>query len=207
MAHPAYIRASSRSDLSQWVVHFVRTSFFQLPNLFMSGSQIFHNIMVEGQIRPSMSEQITRCCSSGATCFYDIPPKAWPEVISTNPNSRLGLGIIVHKSAFWSLGGRPVIYTDITSAGYWPESERYRLVHTDLLRHPQPIDWTHEREGRLCGPLRLYQQTFPYVWWWPVVPSEDWLPWIWQSYPWVQTVYVMSLGYSVSRVLPRLTTF
>lgn len=193
MAHPAYIRASSRSDLSQWVVHFVRTSIFRLPNVFMNGGQIFHNIMMEGQIRPSTSEQITRCCPFGATCFYDVPPKVWPEVISTNPNARVGLGFIVSKAALWSLGGRPVIYTDITSEGYWPENERYRLVHTDLLRSPQPIDWTHEREWRLRGPLRLYQQIFSYAWWWPIVPSEDWLPWIWHNYPLVHTVYVMSI--------------
>ena len=204
MTNPAYQRASSRSDLSQWVVHFVRPFTFQV-NQLLNASDIFDKILTEGLIRPSLSGHVTRCCASGATCFYDTPPKAWPEVISTNPNSRPALGLIVAKTAIWHLGGRPVIYTDNTSDNYWPESERYRLVHTDLLRQPQPIDWTHEREWRLRGPLHLYQPTIPYCWWWPIVPSEDWLPYISQRYPWIHTIFVLSLGYSVVRNQPQLT--
>lgn len=199
MTNPAYLRASSRSDLSQWVVHFVRPSIFQAPNQIINATDIFNSILVEGQIRPSLTEHITRCCPTGATCFYDAPPNSWPEIISTNPNARQPLGLIVQKTALWYLGGRPVIYTENTTDSYWPEPERYRIVHTDLLRQPQPIDWTHEREWRVRGPLHLYTPTISYTWWWPIVPSEDWLPYIWQTYPGIHTVYVMSISRSVER--------
>jgi len=199
MTNPAYLRASSRSDLSQWVVHFVRTAAYLAPNQIGNATEIFISILTEGQLRPSQSEHITRYCPSGATCFYDAPPAVWPEIISTNPNARQPLGLIVQKTALWHLGGRPVIYTDQVSVEYWPAPERYRIVHTDLMRQPQPIDWTHEREWRIPSALNLYQPTIPYTWWWPVVPSDDWLTYIWQTFPGIHTVYVISRGNSISR--------
>jgi hypothetical protein len=199
MTNQAYLRASSRSDLSQWVVYFVRPAAYLAPNQIGNATDIFNNILTQSHIRASQSEHITKYCPFGATCFYDAPPTAWPEIISTNPNARQPLGLIVQKTALWYLGGRPVIYTEQVTPKYWPEDERYRIVHTDLLRQQQPIDWTHEREWRIRGSLNLNQPTIRYTWWWPIVPSEDWLPHIWQAYAGIHTVYVMSRGCSVKR--------
>lgn len=199
MTIPNYLKASSRSDLSQWVVHLVRIAHWISPTQFAKANEIFINILAEGQIRPSMVEQITRYAPQGATCFYDVPPAVWSEVISTNPNARQPLGFCVQKSALWYLGGRPVIYTDQVSPEYWPEEEKYRVVYTNLLKLPQPIDWTHEREWRIRGPLILNQPNIPYTWWWPIVPSDDWLPYIWQAFPSILQVYVMSRNACVDK--------
>jgi hypothetical protein len=202
MTNPAYMRALTRSDLSQFVVHFIRGVVFQ-PDKLWYANEVFCKIINEGQILPSQSPFITRFCPSGATCFYDAPPNVWPEIISTNPSARQPLGIIVSKQALWSLGGRPAIYTENSTDDYWPIAERYRIVHTDLMRQPQPIDWTHEREWRLPGPLFLYQPpfnpTFGNIWWWPLVPSEDWLQYIWVNLQGINAVFVMSLNRTVTR--------
>lgn len=199
MAIPAYLKASSRSDLSQWVVHLVRPFSFLTPTQVGNSGEIFNNILAQGQIRASTVEQITRYSLTGATCFYDVPPSVWPEVVSTNPNARQPLGLCVQKSALWYLGGRPVIYTDQASPEYWPENERYRVVFTNLLGLPKLIDWTHEREWRIRGPLILNQPLISYTWWWPIVPNEEWVQFIWQTYPGIQSVYNMSIGRCVER--------
>lgn len=189
-----YLTASSRSDLSQWVVHFVRSVAMISPSQVGTAADILHSILVEGQIRPSIVSHITRYCQTGATCFYDAPPNAWPEIVRTNPNARQPLGLIVQKKALWYLGGRPAIYTEKSTPEYWPPQERYRIVYTDLLRNPHPADWMHEREWRLPGPLSLHQPNIQYTWWWPVVPTLEWLPYIWNFYMGVHWVYVMSSG-------------
>ena len=175
MSHPNYLRALTRSDLSQWVVHFVRSQPLISPTQIGTADNILNCIFTEGMIRPSQHEYVTRYCSDGAACFYDAPPAVWPEIAETNPNGRLPLGVICHKNAIWSLGGRPVIYTDRNDPAYWPESERFRIVHTDLSRVPQPVDWTHEREWRVRGGLSLRQPHIGCIWWWPIVPDADWM--------------------------------
>jgi hypothetical protein len=192
MTVPAYSRASSRSDLSQWVVHLVRHIGEITPGYIGSSFDILRSILREGCIRPSTAPFITNYFPAGAACFYDAPPHVWPEIVNTNPNARQPFGLIVQKTVLWHLGGRPAIYTDQTSQEYWPEQERYRIIHTNLTRYPQPVDWTHEREWRVPGPLGLYQPNIPYEWWWPLVPSDDFAQSIWQDYPHITNIFVMS---------------
>ena len=191
MANPDYERALSRSDLSQWVVHFVRCTSVISPGRISGSAEILDSIFKEGLIRPSQSDFIKKYCAEGAACFYDAPPSSWKEIIETNPNGRQPIGIICHKRPLWELGGRPVIYTEIDDPDYWPLAERYRIVHTNLSRSPQPIDWMHEREWRVKGGLRLYQAIMNYPWWWPIVPNDDWMNYLWQQYPEISSIYVM----------------
>ena len=178
MPNEAYLRASARSDLSQWVVHFVRTAAMIAPSQVGTATDILHSILTEGRIRPSLAEHITKYSPGGATCFYDAPPSVWPEIVQTNPNARQPLGLIVQKMALWYLGGRPAIYAELTDPDSWPASQRFRLINTDLLRQPDPVDWMHEREWRLQGSLHLHQPQIPYLWWWPIVPTPEWLPYV-----------------------------
>jgi len=198
MINQRYELALSRSDLSQWLVHFSRSSV-SLENNTLNAEQVLHNIIREGFIRPSLNNHITRYCNDGAACFYDSPPRAWPEIIKTNPNDRQAFGIIVSRNALWYLGGRPVIYTNNISQYYWPDQECYRLVYTDLTREPYPADWTHEREWRIkCG-LKLNSSDISVIWWWPVVPSDDYLQKLWSLSPGIVSVYVMNRGRVVER--------
>ena len=192
LTHPNYRRALTRSDLSQWLVHFVRPQNFTPPATFEYASDILRNIFTQWQIRGSRQEFVTRFCSDGAVCFYDAPPAVWPEIAQTNPNGRPSVGVICQKTAVWSLGGRPVIYTDKSEPGYWPESERFRIVHTDLARAPQPVDWMHEREWRIRGDLPLYQPHIPFIWWWPIVPDLNWMNYMFELFPKIVDIYVIS---------------
>ena len=85
------------------------------------------------------------------------------------------------------------------SPNIWPESERYRIVHTDLSRFPQPIDWTHEREWRIRGGLRLTQPNWGHIWWWPIVPNDQWLNYLWATYPGLKSIYVIERNGLVNR--------
>ena len=134
-----YIKALSRDDLSQWLVHLCKTTF--LNNIVLEPFDAMRSILRSNKVLASKIESISKYDPIGATCFYDAPPQNWKEIIETNPNNRRGYGLIVSKTSFWHLGGRPVIYNDNTSLEYWPEYERYRLVYTNLTREP-PADWT-----------------------------------------------------------------
>ena len=126
----------------------------------------------ESRVNASTRPDITKNHSSGAACFYDIPPSLYKSVVETNPNGRQPYGLIVSKTVFWWKGGRPAIYTDNTESTRWHEDERYRLIRTDLGRQP-PLDWTHEREWRIPGTLHLSlnPEVTNFCWWWPCVPS------------------------------------
>lgn len=190
MTDPNYQRALNRSDLSQWVVHLVRSTAEIHPGQYGYAGEILTSIINEGKIRPSLKEHVARFAPEGAACFYDSLPKVWPEIAATNPNGRPLLGIMCLKNVIWALGGRPVIYTDLSNPDFWPESERFRLVHTDLTRVPGPIDWTHEREWRVRGGLSFNQPQFNnYLWWWPVVPNIAWTNYLFQTYSGIHEVY------------------
>jgi hypothetical protein len=162
MTHPAYLRALQRSDLSQFVVHLVTADPLEAGNPYGTPPLKLRSILTEGRVRPSKQRHVIRVASSGAACFYDVPLHVLPEVVATNPNTRAPLGLILHKTAIWALGGRPVIYTDRSNPEEWPVTERFRIVHT-AIRPRSPIDWMHEREWRIPGELFLYRQ-FDYRW-------------------------------------------
>jgi hypothetical protein len=157
-----YYEAVSRADLSQWVVHLTK------PVGVQTAFDVLVSILREGQIRPAF-KFIACYCPTGAACFYDVPPVLWDSLVKTNPSDREGYGLAVAKGPLWSVGGRPVIYTDKTEVAYWPEQERFRIVNTDL-KVPPPVDWTHEREWRVRGALTLSAVT---PGWWPVVQTRD----------------------------------
>ena len=97
----------------------------------------------------------------------------------------------------WKLGGRPAIYTDNSSSDIWPDSEKFRVIHTDLDRNGHPIDWMHEREWRIAGGLFLNQ--LDTQWWWPLVPNDQWKDYLFTNFSNLHNVYVMEHGKTVPR--------
>jgi len=196
-----YIKALSRDDLSQWLVHFCKSLTFngQQLNPFES----LKSILNCNRIFASKMEAIIKYEPNGASCFYDIPPQNWWELINTNPNNRRGYGIIVSKSAFWFKGGRPCIYTENPSTISWPPDQKYRLIFTDLLRQPFPVDWTHEREWRVVGDFTFDPIPNQGYWWWPCVEKVVDCQVLYREFQNIDFVYVMELN----RVLRRTEIF
>lgn len=73
------------------------------------------------------------------------------------------------------------------------------VVYTNLTRAPVPVDWMHEREWRIRGELKLFTVGFDYTWWLPVVPNENDANAIWDAFPWIHTVCIMTRRGTVAR--------
>lgn len=183
-----YVRALSRDDLSQWLVHL--TTGLTPERAPIGPLEVVRQILSSGVLRASKRAEVLRVAPSGATSFYDVPPAMYPKLIATNPNNRQPYGLIVAKSVLWSMGARPAIYADNPDDVKWPPDERFRLIRTDLSRSPQPVDWTHEREWRLNGDLNL-RATLPVVWWWPFVNSKADALNLFHTFPTLVQVYTM----------------
>jgi hypothetical protein len=198
-----YLKALSRDDLSQWLVHLCKPLSFPLAPILpphqpiedIPPIQILRKILSECTIAASRTMY-----AQGVVSFSDVPPQNWQELIETNPSGRKGFGMVFSKSVMWRLGARPAIYTDEISAA-WPASNRHLLVETDLRRSP-PLDWTHEREWRYKGDFRLIQECLDIpegTWWWPVVQSTEDAQAIFQDYPGIDTIYVIDRRATISR--------
>ena len=196
----SYLKALSREDLSQWLIHLSRGGFLE-NGMWLEPKAAMMNILHEGRIRASQREEIRKYDPRGAACLYDVPPSTWRTVVATNPSGRRGYGLIVSKSIFWYLGGRPAIYDHDPGSQGWPENQRYRLIWTDLNRQPAPVDWTHEREWRIRGDLNLYAMNGVNVgvWWWPCVERDAECAEVFAAFPSVQFIYSIETG----RVIPR----
>jgi hypothetical protein len=166
----AYIRALQRDDVSHWLVHL--TTGCDPRGAWLGPLEVVRRIVAGGCVLPSQRPEVLRHDPRGASSFYEVPPSRYRSLIETNPNRRVGFGLIVSKSVFWWKGGRPAIYSDRCEPERWHQDERFRLIFTDLNRQPQPTDWTHEREWRIAGSLSLApvpnQQG---CWWWPCVET------------------------------------
>jgi len=191
-----YNKAVSRDDLSQWLVHLCKPTF--LNGSVYQPFDVLRNIIFEAKIRASFVKSIVQYEPLGASCFYDVPPQNWIELIETNPNGRRGFGLIVYKKYFWLLWGRPVIYTDNTTPESWDHTERYRLVYTNLTRE-KPADWTHEREWRVKGDFVFGQYNFPDNWWWPCVETIKEAQLILREFPGINQIYILELHKVITR--------
>ena len=61
------------------------------------------------------------------------------------------------KRYVYNAGGRPVIYEDAEVAERMLPDKRdwWRIVKFDLSNKKKVVDWTHEREWRVPGRIRL----------------------------------------------------
>lgn len=191
-----YTKALSRNDLSQWLVHFCKPTLLT-TGITLNPFEALKNILKSHKLFSSKRESITRYAPEGATCFYDIPPMLYQQVVETNPNGRRGYGIIIGKTSFWAMGGRPVIYTDNTNAFIWPENERFKLVYTNLSRN-NPNDWTHEREWRMKGDLD-FQMLYKDGLWWPCVERIKDSQLLFREFSYLYNIYVLEFARVINR--------
>jgi len=78
--------------------------------------------------------------------------------------------------------------------------DRYRLIWTNLSRYPDPVDWTHEREWRIRGDLKLNPVSGVGVWWWPCVERDADCAEVFAAFNgYVSFIYSME----TARVIPR----
>ncbi|HZI10501.1 MAG TPA: hypothetical protein VE153_08885 [Myxococcus sp.] len=194
-----YLKALTRDDLSQVLIHLSCGGW--VNGMWVEPKAAMMNILREGRIRASERKEIRQYDTAGAACLYDVPLSLWSQVVKTNPNNRRGYGLIVAKNVFWYLGGRPAIYDSDPSGKAWPETERYRLILTNLNRQP-PVDWTHEREWRIRGELNLgaISKTHPgHTWWWPCVERAAECAEVFATFPGVHHIYSMESSGVLSR--------
>ena len=87
-------------------------------------------------------------------CFSEAPLGAIPRgLVNPHGNSRYsGFGIMVSKSYIFKLGGRPVIYQPGAEYDLLHDLQKWRHMRFDLSSDP-PVDFTWEREWRLCADL------------------------------------------------------
>jgi hypothetical protein len=198
LVQPKYLKALSREDLSQWLIHLSHGGVANGMSLAPKAAMM--NILCEGRIRASQREEIRKYDPVGAACLYDVPPSTWQKLVETNPNGRRGYGLIVSKHAFWYLGGRPAIYDHDPGRPAWPEDQRYRLIWTNLNRQP-PVDWTHEREWRIRGDLNLHVMLEPAfgLWWLPCVERDADCAEVFAALHIVHTIYSMETGRIIQR--------
>lgn len=193
---PAYARALSREDVSQWLVHF--STGCAPDGTWLSPFQVVRSIVSMGSVLASRRTEVLKFVPQGATCFYDVPPTLYGSLLGTNPNGRQPYGLIVAKSVVWAKGGRPAIYADNTDLARWHPEERFRLIWTDLGRQPQPVDWTHEREWRVPGDFTL-QPNLGFSWWWPCVSSTGEAHLLLSEFSHLTAIYAVETGTTISR--------
>ncbi len=80
-------------------------------------------------------------------------------------------GLILDKEWFFEAGGRPVIYQPENEYYFLPDSLKYRHVTFDPTRKPTPIDFTWEREWRLCTDELKIDTTRVSV----ILPRRSWI--------------------------------
>jgi hypothetical protein len=192
----AYLKALSRDDLSQWLLHLCKP-----PSSVPIGQPIWvlQKILNDGIIAASKSEHILKFDPAGVVSFYDVPPQIWRELIDTNPSGRKGYGLVFSKNILWFLGARPTIYTDSPNDS-WPTSQRYRLINTDLNKRPNPVDWTHEREWRWRGDFQFVRSdiNLQEPWWWPVVERIMDAQSLLKTYSGIHQVYITELNHVIN---------
>lgn len=131
-----------RDDLSNKLVHLVRGDTTE------EAFRKFQNILAEGQLRggDGFIRGAYRC-----VCFTETPISKLGYVLANRAAMRYRpIGIMVDKEYVFARGGRPVIYQPDNDFERLPEDLRYRHVRFELGQGDDAIDFTWEREWRLC---------------------------------------------------------
>jgi hypothetical protein len=91
-----------------------------------------------------------------AVCMFDVPLGALRAILVRENRRRYEpFGIAIDRRYAFGCGARPVIYLPWREArALVPPAEHWRVVSLEIDRKPG-VDWTHEREWRLRGDLRL----------------------------------------------------
>lgn len=154
----------SRSDMTNWLIHFTRKD----SDAGISARRRLLSILEQGVLRPGWSERNGRRTVYGqypAVCFTEQPLSAFLAYLSARTGDSMisGYGVVVHKQDMYAEGGRTVFYDScdelrasdpdfVAVAGTrmvrdLPLEKQYRYVAFNP-NADTTIDWTHEREWR-----------------------------------------------------------
>ncbi len=134
-----------RPDITDSLVHFIRGADFA---------------SALGVLRTILGEQVLRGSGRLArgqypvVCFSEAPIEYLGYAIAQQAHSKppyQPVGIVVSKTWLFARGGRPVIYQSDTEFEELNADVRWRHVRYDPIGSP-PIDFTWEREWRICTP-------------------------------------------------------
>lgn len=151
----------SRSDMTNWLIHFTRED----SDAGIKARRRLLSILEQGLLRPGWSERNGRRTVYGqypAVCFTEQPLSAFLAYLSARTSDSMisGYGVVVHKQDMYAEGGRPVFYDSCNElqsndpgfvAGVrmvdgLPPEKQYRYVAFNP--NANTLDWTHEREWR-----------------------------------------------------------
>jgi len=144
-----------RPDLSPFIVHLTKAS--------ATGSAFDNllSILEDGEIHGSSKTKGFIKGPNKATCFMDIPLHSLKYVINKSNTDRKSprygsCGILVSKNFAYNSGARPVLYLSGQELSDLkiPTREHWRVVRFEGVSN-QAIGWSHEREWRIKGNLKL----------------------------------------------------
>lgn len=167
-----------RRDISIYLLHCTRGREEDNVEAF----QVLKEILFDGFLKATRAPYKThegedRYIVKGpnpVVCFTEQPLKYFFETVKIDKKYRkeryTEFAIAVRKGDLFQYGGRPVIYADTDVLEKLPDDLKYLFVSynpnaiLDYTRNYQPIDFTHEREWRVCPnpednkALRLFGQ-------------------------------------------------
>ena len=159
---------SSRTDMTEWLVHFTRMQ--EVDSRIKTGVEILRDILIEGALRPGFSLRSGNRTVYGPTpavCFSEQPLSAVKTYIEArkDPWAASAFGLLLHKHDAFAAGAMPVIYgltdaKEIPNPGNYPTgtrlldpsclsvNEQYRYLTFFANGSKGDVDWSHEREWR-----------------------------------------------------------
>lgn len=152
---------TGRPDINNKVIHFTKApSNEDALNLLLT-------IVGEGRLAggTGMTRGGYHC-----VCFTEAPlPALATGFMNQNSFTRYSqFGLMFEKDWVYAQGARPVIYQPDEEFDLLPETMGWRHVRYEPSRNP-PIDFTWEREWRLCGDLNFSSHDAVLV-----VPNREW---------------------------------
>jgi hypothetical protein len=91
-----------------------------------------------------------------AVCMFDVPLGSLGSILVRENRRRYeAFGLAIDRRYAFRNGARPVIYLPWREARELvAPAEHWRVVSLEIDRK-HPVDWTHEREWRIAGDLRI----------------------------------------------------
>jgi hypothetical protein len=151
-----------RDDLSTKLVHLIRGESIE------EAFQKFQSILSERRLRggDGYIKGSYKC-----VCSTETPINKLGYVLANHSAMRYRpLGIMVDKAYVFALGGRPAIYQPESDFEKLPQELRYRHVRFELGAEEGDVDFTWEREWRICTnelPLEPNETTL-------ILPQRRW---------------------------------
>jgi hypothetical protein len=131
----------------------------------LSADEALYSILRGGVIKGSGEEGFIKG-PNRAVCLTEMPLSSVKYFVQNtyHKHNYKYFGIALSKVKGWKAGARPVIYLPDDEANWIPDDERWRHMKFNF----GDVDFTHEREWRMKGDLKLQGFGF-YV----IVPNRE----------------------------------